>query len=284
MREQIKRQFARAVKFGWLVAGQTSGQRFGVPVAHLLAIGSRETNLDPKYLVEPGDHGNGYGLTQADKRAYPDFVASGKWRTAQGCFDFTAEKLTREFLEVTGAQGRQVTVRFRSGLKRTFTAPHLSDADAWRVIIAGYNCGWRAALYHVANGRDVDAGTTGKNYSRDVLQRVRVFQELLNSNSPTAQAGASVQPIRQPVPVSPTVTQTSPIAAIRPIAPLPKSQVQHAAQHAKNKLTLTSIVTAVTSALATLWQAHSQLISFGLGVVVGVLLAWLIRQFRERRS
>jgi hypothetical protein len=284
MQDQLRRQYLTASKLGWLPDIHSIAQRRGVSLPLLLAIGSRETNLDPKYLNVPGDHGNGYGLTQADRRSYPDFVASGRWRNAAECFDFTAAKLVRNFREVEQSQGRQVTVRFSSGIARQFTAPHLSNADIWRVVIAGYNCGWRAALYHVSKGNDVDAGTTGKNYSRDVMARAKVFARLIQESSPAARPEASVQPIQPAMPEASTRPATE-VTPVQPMAPLP-SQVQHAArtaERAKNKYSATAILTAISSASAGLWQAHSQLISYAAGVLTGAALAWLVHIYTEKR-
>src|SRR5262245_5890378 len=80
---QLKKQWDRVVKLGWLAFFDEASTQFSYPSSLLIAIASRETNLDPRYLQVPGDNGNGYGLMQVDKRSYPGWVASGKWKDAR---------------------------------------------------------------------------------------------------------------------------------------------------------------------------------------------------------
>jgi len=47
-----------------------------------------------------------------------------------------------------------------------------------RVTVAAYNCGlW--AYYHFSKGNDIDRGTTGQDYSKDVLAKAARFKPLL---------------------------------------------------------------------------------------------------------
>jgi hypothetical protein len=43
---------------------------YGLPPFLLAAVGSRETNLDPRYVDEPGDGGHGHGIWQRDNRSW----------------------------------------------------------------------------------------------------------------------------------------------------------------------------------------------------------------------
>jgi hypothetical protein len=43
-------------------------------------------------------------------------------------------------------------------------------------MVAAYNCGATATLNAIQAGLDVDAKTTGKDYSKDVLNRAGWFQ------------------------------------------------------------------------------------------------------------
>src|SRR5689334_16553249 len=88
---QIRRQWTRVVEQGWLPFFEEAAQKFAFEVKDLLAVGSRESNMGGKgypdgsvqYLREPGDRGNAFGLLQVDKRYFPDWVKSGKWRDAR---------------------------------------------------------------------------------------------------------------------------------------------------------------------------------------------------------
>lgn len=60
---------------------------FGFPPYLMYAIGSRETNFDPRYLREPGDNGNGHGWWQIDKRYHvipPDWRSNISWQVRKG--------------------------------------------------------------------------------------------------------------------------------------------------------------------------------------------------------
>lgn len=178
MRRELERQFDRAKRNGWLPMCERAALAYDLNPALILAIASRETNLNPRYLEVPGDGGNGFGLTQADKRSYPDFVESGDWKDAAKCFQFTARKIFNERDSIILRQAESCRARFRNGESREFIGANLTDAEALRVAIAGYNCGLMTAYYHFSKGRSADTGTTQSNYSEDVLERAAIFQGL----------------------------------------------------------------------------------------------------------
>lgn len=177
----LKGQLQRAEKEGWVQMCAEIGKEFTIDPALLLAIGSRETNLNPQYLKEPGDRGNGFGLTQADRRSFPEFVNSGKWKDPYECFRFTAERIKSELYNLRLYEKQEtVAGKFRSGRGYSFTPKPLPDEmTRLRIVVAGYNCGLKTAYYHYCkSGNNADKGTTGADYSKDVFDRCKQFKSL----------------------------------------------------------------------------------------------------------
>jgi hypothetical protein len=176
-------QIVRANK--WLPGVFAAAEKYGVSAALLLAIGSRETNLDPKYLRIAGDNGNGYGLTQVDHRSYPEWVQSGKWQIASECFLKTAEIIAESRQLYPTLVGQELTAKTMAGKKYSFVGAPIPDEETLdRIVIAAYNCG-RWAYYHHSKGNDIDQGTTRgpsgfADYSADVIVRWEVFGRLLS--------------------------------------------------------------------------------------------------------
>jgi hypothetical protein len=83
-------------------------------------------------------------------------------------------------------------VKFRSGKTVSFTPRPLDDMSLRHCVLAAYNCGG-ASYYHYSVGNDIDSGTTGKNYGRDVIQRSAFFQEFLGSREAAAPEGAPAE-------------------------------------------------------------------------------------------
>lgn len=178
----LKKQYARAKQLGWLDHFIGAASRLDLEPSTLLAIASRESNLDPVYLTKAGDNGNGYGIMQVDRRSHAAHVKSGAWRDARANIEYGASVL-RQMRDVIRARaGRLLSIRTPSGRLYTAQIPAvIPPDDLERIAIAAYNSGlW--ALYHYAKRRDPDFGTTGKNYSADVLARARVFKELLDAD------------------------------------------------------------------------------------------------------
>jgi hypothetical protein len=173
----LRSQFDRVKRLGWLPAVEAAARAHGHEPWDLLAIGSRESNLDPKYLRITGDHGNGFGPWQVDKRYFPEWTRSGKWRDVEEAAEKGAEVLAAKRQEVLDSRGKQRTVTSRSGQRATFTGGAFTVAELRLIAFAAYNSGlW--AYYHHTKAGDPDRGTTGKDYSRDVDARSRVFRQL----------------------------------------------------------------------------------------------------------
>jgi hypothetical protein len=178
---EIAKQYLRAKRNGWLPYFEEAAKEvsFVLDTADLLAIASRESNLDPKWLTTAGDRGNGYGLMQADKRYFPEWVRSGKWKDAQEGITKGAEILAQKWADLQDCIGKKRGVpSSKTGKISFFIGKDVKGAEARRVLIASYNCG-RWAHYAVSNGKDVDAYSTGKDYSKDVILRAAAFRALL---------------------------------------------------------------------------------------------------------
>lgn len=117
----------------------------------ILALGDRESNLgtalDKNGL---GDHGNGCGVWQIDRRYHGDFVASVNCATDH-------ERIARYGVE-------------------NVLIPYYEELGDMTQAIAAYNAGTSSVKKAVRNGKSPDAVTTGRNYSADVISRIEKFK------------------------------------------------------------------------------------------------------------
>lgn len=133
------------------------------PPAFFMAIASRETNC----INELGDfqHGefHGVGIIQIDiqhpiARQARD---SGSWKAnPEPLLEFGAQLLAHNI-----AQARHAF-------------PSLNEQQLLKIAGSGYNCGITRAITGAQHG-DSDKVTTGKNYGRDVMTRMAMFEELI---------------------------------------------------------------------------------------------------------
>lgn len=154
-RAVLTTQLDRARNNGWLPFFTEAARRFNFPVALLVAVASRETNV--RNIV--GDGGHGRGIMQIDDRSFPDFARSGRAMDPRQNILKGAEVLSgkRQFLSRRGVSAQLLK----------------------RASVAAYNHGEGNVLRSIRNGRDVDSGTAHNDYSADVLAREAVFAELL---------------------------------------------------------------------------------------------------------
>lgn len=200
---QVKTQYERAKRQGWLpffIASAEKHTRNYFDAADLMGIGSRETELDPRWLTKPGDGGNGFGLMQADKRSFAEWIKTGEWKQADKSIEMGAIVLMKKWDDVQYCVGLRCTVTSsKNGKRYTFTGKDVKGVVAQRVTIASYNAG-RWAHYAVSNGQDVDAYTTGKDYSKDVMRRAAKFRELLKADGYlTAETNSAAKQQEKPV-------------------------------------------------------------------------------------
>lgn len=199
-RSQLIAQYNRAKKLLWVEHFREAANAITpglFDTADLMAIGSRETNLDPKWLTKKGDGGHGAGLMQIDDRSFPLFTNSDKWKDARLGILYGATVLRQKWDDLENTAGK--SLKFKGN---AFTGPRVVGIVAQQIAIAAYNSG-RAAAYHYSKGRNPDNGTTGKDYSQDVMQRAAIFRELLakdgmldknSAGQPQSSDAVSLQP------------------------------------------------------------------------------------------
>ncbi|MBC1262360.1 lysozyme [Synechococcus sp. BSF8S] len=142
-----------------------SAAKFGFQPSLIGGIGSRESFwgliLNPPGPGGTGDNGHGRGLMQIDDGAFPDWIATGQWRDPETNIRFGCQVLAGN---------------------RRFFEPKLSGAGSLlvRATVAGYNAGPGNVIAAIRAGRDPDFPTTGRDYSRDVLDRAGWFQQFAN--------------------------------------------------------------------------------------------------------
>ena len=166
---EIKKQFERAKANGWLDFFNEAADEFDFAPETLLAIASRETNM--RNIL--GDGGHGCGLMQIDDRSFPDFCKSGQWKDPRKAILKGAEVLDQKYTAIEKGMGK--SLKFRG---KPFTGKMLDEDQLLQTAIASYNSGG-AAYFHMSVSGDPDRGTTGKDYSEDVLKRERAFADLL---------------------------------------------------------------------------------------------------------
>lgn len=135
----------------------------GLPLAFVVAIASRETNCNNILGDWQGGEHHGVGIMQIDvqhdiARKMRD---DGSWKwNPQPLIDFGCALLAQNLLTV------------QSHL------PALPLAVQQQIAAAGYNCGVQRAIGAAMAG-DPDSKTTGKDYGRDTMARMAVFEQLL---------------------------------------------------------------------------------------------------------
>ena len=173
---ELRRDMAEATKY--LSAIQKAAQHYSLVPSLICAIGSRESNwgqgsdMHPKgpggtgdwarrdparwgYPMPPDGLGWGRGLMQVDY-AQSDFGKTGNWQDPEANIMFGAEELA-------------------GNIDYFKNHPH-GSADPLRAAVAAYNCGRGNVNRAITNNVDVDAFTTGHNYSKDVTARAAWFK------------------------------------------------------------------------------------------------------------
>jgi hypothetical protein len=174
---ELSEELVAAARYGALI--EAAAAAAGVLPAVVAGLGSRQSrwglalkprgaegtvDLAPRPFLRPwrgtplppDGLGFGRGLLRIDYDAHP-FARSGAWRDpaaniAQGC----------EILSEARALLRRRTVLHGQGLLRG--------------ALAAYNCGTGNVLHALRQGFDIDFYTSGRDYSRDVLNRAGFFQ------------------------------------------------------------------------------------------------------------
>jgi Bacterial SH3 domain/Transglycosylase SLT domain len=126
----------------------------------LAAIGSRESGwgifLDSNGT---GDGGHGRGIMQIDDRYHQNFINNNNWRDPGVNIKYATDNVLAEYYSYLDSK------------------TNLQGFDLLRGAIAAYNAGPGNVVDAVNAGLDVDAYTTGGDYSWDVIQRAGWFQD-----------------------------------------------------------------------------------------------------------
>ncbi|KAF4094193.1 hypothetical protein AMELA_G00010710 [Ameiurus melas] len=126
------------------------GRAKQIDPAVIAAIISRESRAGAALVDGWGDHGNGFGLMQVDKRYHK---LSGAWNSEE---------------HVT--QGTEILIDSISAIQRKF--PNWPKEHQFKGGISAYNAGVRNVRTYEA----MDIGTTGNDYANDVVARAQWFK------------------------------------------------------------------------------------------------------------
>ncbi|XP_073676210.1 lysozyme g-like [Garra rufa] len=118
--------------------------------AVIAAIISRESRGGAVLKDGLGDHGNGFGLMQVDKRYH---TPAGQWDSEQ---------------HIT--QATEILIRFIKEIKAKF--PKWTQEHCFKGGISAYNAG----VKNVQTYERMDIGTTGDDYANDVVARAQWFK------------------------------------------------------------------------------------------------------------
>jgi uncharacterized protein YfiM (DUF2279 family) len=172
-RDELTRQVAKARSRCWAPILQQAEQRHSLPAGLLLAIASRETNVED--IV--GDGGHGRGLFQIDDRAHGDWLAQHQ-AAASGALPplEPAAEYAATLLDQNLAFARKNGV---------------GEAQLLRFAVSAYNAGCGGALAGHRGG-DSDKRTTGGDYARDVLERLAAIQGRAVTGAAAVPAGDGI--------------------------------------------------------------------------------------------
>jgi peptidoglycan hydrolase-like protein with peptidoglycan-binding domain len=154
---ELRRQIGRAGSRGWAPIMNQAERRHKLPAGLLIAIASRETDMND--IV--GDNGHGRGLFQIDDRAHTDWLSQ---HGAKGAGTKPSVADAAEFAAALLASNRSFGQR--NGIARK---------DLLKFACSAYNAGAGGALAGHQAG-DSDARTTGRDYGRDVLERLAAIK------------------------------------------------------------------------------------------------------------
>lgn len=256
---ELKRQFDRAVKSGWLSLIQAAANRYQFTPELLLAIGSRETNLDSKYQQVPGDRGHGFSMWQLDIGSHRSWIATGAWKDVGAAVMKAGEALNAKRAEV----------------KMNLSGRVVSNTDLERITVAAYNCGSGPAVTNYKRSGNPDRGTTGGDYSADVLYRRDVFVGLIERQSPFGRLDI---PLPKRLNAEPTSLPDRPSLISRLQE---NEQIQDSGKTVFTKLGL-RLWLAITSVLTGAWEALKRgdptaLLVAGIFIVIAAVIIYYER-------
>lgn len=116
-------------------------EKKGFPPEILCGIIHRETRWDNKV----GDNGNGFGVMQVDRRSHSKWLRHNNWRDIPANIEYSLS-------EIQDYYGKY---------------KNISRA------LASYNAGPSRVTRAIKSGKSPDSPTTGKNYSKDILETAK---------------------------------------------------------------------------------------------------------------
>ncbi len=130
-----------------------------------------ESHTPDNKADDVGDAGHGHGLMQIDDRSFPDFCRSEDWKDPILNILFGARVLDgkRRYIAQGIIKGRLA---------------EMTPAELERAAIAAYNCGEGNALKSWIQGEDPDTHTTGRDYSRCVLEFAEAYAQICRESQP----------------------------------------------------------------------------------------------------
>ncbi len=151
---RLARTDLERVRRKWNVISKVAAD-FGFPPALIAAIASRESRVGNALADGWGDGGNGYGDMQVDRRYHAPAQADGPsgyahYRQATGILNSYFDSISRKF-------------------------PDWSLGDRIRGALVAYNSG----VSNVQTIERIDVGTTGNDYSADVIARAQYYLTVL---------------------------------------------------------------------------------------------------------
>jgi hypothetical protein len=160
---QIQLDRLKATGFADMLA--QSAQANNLPKTFFYAIASRETNCRNILGDVQADGAHGVGIVQIDIQHPIAKLArdSGSWNTSPApLVEFGAKLLAVDIDQVK------------------HNLPNLQGNDILKVAASGYNCGITRAIRAAGFAAgDSDIFTTGKDYGKDVIARMAIFDQLL---------------------------------------------------------------------------------------------------------
>jgi hypothetical protein len=156
--EDLAEQLAGIRSNGLIVHLQGAANKYRLPLAYVLAVASRETNM--RNML--GDAGHGVGIIQIDIRYHDiarEMKADGTWKTRpERLIDYGVKMLADGIADAKA---------------------HWPNEDPLRVSADSYNAGAGNVRIALSHGHSPDAPTTGHNYGQDVLDRMAVLEKML---------------------------------------------------------------------------------------------------------
>lgn len=159
----MARSFKKALADGWIDKLTKGANAADMPVAYIVAVASRETEL--RNIAQK--NGLGRGIMQVDGGSHA-IARTDLWETEpQVVIDYACKQLESGF--------RRSKERY----------PKLGYYQHLKVAAAGYNMGWTRMDDAVQKRQNCDFYTTGGDYGKDVMERMTFFTEYMAKKATT---------------------------------------------------------------------------------------------------